>query len=111
MDQPAMIKPPSRSSRRQFLRRAALAGAAAGAATFGYTWRIEPHWLQVVRRPLPIKLLPDALVGKTLVQISDLHIGPIVDDQYIAAALRKASSLDADILAVTGDFMTSRGSE
>src|SRR3954454_14969752 len=98
-------------TRRQLLRRSAAAIVASGALTFGYTWRIEPHWVQIVRRTLPIEQLPDTLLGKTLIQISDLHIGPVVDDDYMAAALRKGSSLNADILAITGDFMTCRGSE
>jgi predicted MPP superfamily phosphohydrolase len=95
-----------RITRRQLLRRTAAAVVASGGLTFGYTWRIEPHWVQVVRRTLPIEQLPDAMIGKTLIQISDLHIGPIVDDDYMGATLRKVSSLNADILAITGDFMT-----
>ena len=35
-------------SRRQFLY---AAGAAAAAGTGFYTWRVEPHWLEIVRRP------------------------------------------------------------
>lgn len=94
------------TSRRQLLRRAALACTGLGAATFGYTWRVEPHWIEVVRRTLPIALLPEALVGKTLIQISDLHIGPVVDEAYMSMAMQRVSALGADILAITGDFMT-----
>jgi predicted MPP superfamily phosphohydrolase len=85
--------------------------AGLGLATFGYTWRVEPHWVQTVRRALPIARLPEALVGKTLVQISDLHVGPIVDEEYLVGALRRVSSLAADIVVITGDFMTCTGTE
>jgi predicted MPP superfamily phosphohydrolase len=78
----------------------------AGVAVVGYTWRIEPHWVEVVRRELPIAHLPESLIGRTLVQISDLHVGPVVDEGYISAAVKQASSLVADILAITGDVMT-----
>jgi predicted MPP superfamily phosphohydrolase len=101
-----------RLTRRGFLRlatRTALYGGAAG--TLGYMWRIEPHWVEVVRRDLPIANLPAALVGRTLVQISDLHVGPVVDADYITRAVRQASALGADILVVTGDFMTSDSGE
>ena len=54
-----------------------------GAGLGGYAWLIEPHWVEVVRRDLPIRFLPDVLDGKTLVQISDLHIGPEVSDAYL----------------------------
>lgn len=84
-------------------------GSAAG--TLGYTWRVEPHWIEVVQRELPIAGLPARLHGRTLVQISDLHIGPIVDDDYIADALERVASLRPDVLAVTGDFMSCRGVE
>src|SRR5258708_8389854 len=76
-----------------------------------YAWRIEPHWIEVVRRDLTIAALPIDLVGRTLVQIGDLHIGPVVDDDYIKAAIKYASSLGGDILAITGDFITYHGPE
>jgi predicted MPP superfamily phosphohydrolase len=100
-----------RPTRRRFLRRAAGAGAAVGAATFGYAWRIEPHWVEIVHRALPIAHLPESLNGKTLIQISDLHIGPVVDPDYITATIEQVSSLRADILTITGDFMTCMGVE
>jgi hypothetical protein len=93
-------------TRRRFLKRAGMAIAGTGIATWGYAWRIEPHWIEVVRRPLPIARLPQALIGKTLAQISDIHVGQVVDDDYICGAMTKVSSLGADIVAITGDFMT-----
>jgi uncharacterized protein len=48
-------------SRRRFIR-ATLASAAAAAITGLYTWQVEPHWLELVRRPLPIRRLPDLVV-------------------------------------------------
>ena len=90
-------------TRRRFLKLGAGAVLAAGG---GYAWRIEPHWLQVVERALPIAALPPALAGKTLVQISDLHIGPVVDDHYLMQALRQVAQLRPDILVITCDFMT-----
>jgi hypothetical protein len=97
-------------SRRNFLR---LAGSwslgAVGA--FGYTWRFEPHWVEVVRTRLSVRHLPEGLFGKTLVQISDLHVGKIVDDAHLVKTLKRVSSLKADLLVITGDFMTCHGLE
>ncbi len=101
-------------TRRRFLALAAntsLAGAAVTTGVVTYTCLIEPHWIEVVERPLPIAGLPPTLIGKTLIHISDLHIGPTVDDGYMAAALRKVSRLEPDLVAITGDFMTCRGRE
>jgi predicted MPP superfamily phosphohydrolase len=82
-----------------------------GAGLGAYTWRVEPHWLEVVHRDLPIANLPDALVGRTLVQLSDIHVGPIVDPEYLIASLRMVSALRPDLTVISGDFMTCRGAE
>ena len=102
-------------TRRRFLRKlvgwGALAGVTGAAGIGLYAWRIEPHWVEEVRRDLPIAHLPSELEGKHLVQISDLHVGPVVDEAYIAGAVARACALQPDILAITGDFMTARGAE
>jgi predicted MPP superfamily phosphohydrolase len=95
-----------RLTRRRFL--LGLGGTAF--LTGGYAWRIEPHWVEVVERDLPVAYLPPALAGKKLVQISDLHIGTLVDDDYIAEQIRRASAL-GDWLVITGDFMSCQGGE
>jgi predicted MPP superfamily phosphohydrolase len=104
------MQPRSIVSRRRFVRLAAL-GAITGAATGLYTWRVEPHWIEVVRRDLPIANLPDGLDGQTLVQISDLHAGPRVDDGYLRDAFTIVNGLDPAIVVITGDFMTCSGGE
>src|SRR5205085_5006576 len=46
------------------------------------------------------------LEGKTLVQLSDLHIGPDVDDGYLVDHFRRTQERKPDIVIVTGDWMT-----
>jgi uncharacterized protein len=95
--------------RRVFLgRMTGLVGAGCGLA--GYAWGVEPHWAQVVRRALPVSDLPEELVGGRLVQISDLHVGSEVDDDYLLACLDRVRTLSPDILVVTGDVLSFRGS-
>lgn len=96
-----------RITRRQFL--ATTACAAAG--TFGYAWRVEPHWLELVERDLPIAGLPAELVNRTLMQISDVHVGPVVSSDYLIASLEYVSTLEPDIVVITGDFMSCHGHE
>jgi len=81
-------------------------GAAGVAGIVGYTVGIEPHWEHVISQDLPIADLPGELVGKRLVQISDLHVGPRVSDDYIASCLQRVAALDPDILVITGDLIT-----
>ena len=90
-------------TRRKFLGLAAMgAGCAAGVGL--YTWRVEPHWLQIVRRRLPVLHLPDALAGCTLAHVSDLHIGPRVDDAYLLRCFERLMALAPEIVVYTGDF-------
>jgi predicted MPP superfamily phosphohydrolase len=92
-------------TRRQFLRWSAAAGLGAAGVTT-YTFEVEPHWVTVVERDLPVAGLPPALAGARLVQISDLHVGPKVSDEYLVGCLEKVAALRPDILVFTGDFLT-----
>ena len=92
------------TSRRQFL-----AAAAVGLGTIGtgvYTSLIEPYWLDIVRRPLRIPALPTGLQGASLVQLSDLHVGPRVPDEYILETFARVRALEPAIVAYTGDFVS-----
>lgn len=94
-------------SRRRFL--AASGGMLAGAAGIGlYTWQVEPHWVETVRRPMPLPNLPSDLAGRTLLQVSDLHVGQSVDSEYLIATLGDAAALAPDFVAFTGDFVSYR---
>jgi uncharacterized protein len=94
-------------SRRQFL-----AAAAVGLGTIGtgvYTSLIEPYWVEIVRRPLRIRALPPGLQGASLVQLSDLHVGPRVPDEYILETFARVRALEPAIVAYTGDFVSYEG--
>lgn len=90
-------------SRRRLVQAAGLA-AAAGLTTGAYAWRVEPHWVQLVKQPLAILNLPERLLGSTLVQLSDLHIGRQVDDGYLRSVFDTVRQLQPEIVVVTGDF-------
>jgi len=98
-------------SRRAFLKRAALGTVAGGLASLGYAYSIEPHWVEVVLRDLPIAGLPSSLDGRRLIQISDLHVGDLVDFDYLSRCLASTSALHPDIVVVTGDFMSCHTTE
>lgn len=108
-DQVLSAKQPQ--SRRKFLRRAVRGCLLGGAGALGYAYAIEPHWVDVVRMRMPIAHLPDDWVGKRIVQISDIHVGQSVADSYITQALADIAQLEPDLIAITGDFMTSRRDE
>lgn len=96
------------ATRRRWTRRTLLrllgGGLAAGAAAGLYAWRIEPHWVEIVRRPLPLSGLPPEWEGRTLLQLSDVHVGKRVDDDYLLDSFRHAAALAPDLVVVTGDL-------
>lgn len=95
-------------SRRNLLKGLA-AAATGGLATGLYAWRLEPEWLQIATRDLPVRDLPSHLEGATLLQLSDLHIGPQVEDAYVTRTFATASALRPDFVVMTGDWITYRG--
>jgi predicted MPP superfamily phosphohydrolase len=94
-------------SRRQLLATGAASAAAVVVGTATYSFEIEPHWVELVRRPMSLEHLPDELVGRTLLQVSDIHVG-VVDEGYLARTLRSAVALAPDFVVVTGDFVSYR---
>jgi len=59
----------------------------------------------VVRVDVPIAHLPVALHGFTIAQISDVHVGPTIKQGYVQAIVERVNSLQADMVAVTGDLV------
>lgn len=93
-------------SRRAFLSSSAFAVPAVvlpGSATYAAV--IEPAALRVRRLTVPIRDLPRALDGLTLVQITDTHLGPRVPASWIDHAVHAAIRLNPDLFCLTGDYV------
>jgi len=60
---------------------------------------------RVRRVDVPIANLPAPLHGFTIAQISDIHIGPTIKRDYVAAIVDAVNDLGADMIAVTGDLV------
>lgn len=77
-----------------------------GVGVLGYATVIEPHWLEIVTRDLPIANLPPPLRGATLAHVSDIHASTYVDENYLTRSLDRLRPLSPDIVVLTGDFVT-----
>jgi len=86
-----------------------LTGAAA--LTGMYAWQIEPFWLEFVSLKMPIRNLPTDLDGKTLMQISDIHVGKRFDHRYLIESFSKANELAPDFVVYTGDYVSTYKNE
>jgi predicted MPP superfamily phosphohydrolase len=59
----------------------------------------------VVRVDVPIVNLPTPLHGFTMAQISDIHVGPTIKTHYLGRIVARVNSLDAHLVAITGDLV------
>jgi uncharacterized protein len=83
-------------------------------AVYGFSLAVS-CWGVFVRRRLvrvrtievPIAGLPAAFDGYRIVQLSDLHIGGLWPRSRAEGWVRRANRLDADLVALTGDYVTS----
>jgi hypothetical protein len=96
-----------RITRRHWLQGVGTLLFGAAGAVF-YAKRIEPHWLELTHRELALEDLPPNLEGRTLIHLSDLHVGPQVEDEYVIRTLRRAARLQPDFVVVTGDWISYR---
>ena len=60
---------------------------------------------RVVRVNIPLPGLPEALAGFTIVQLSDIHVGPTIKRDYVEAIVQRVNLLGADLVAITGDVV------
>jgi len=88
-------------NRRAFLR--TLAGATvAGAA--GCAYAEDTHDVEITRIPIKIGLQ----TPRRLVALGDLHFDPVCDEAYLNRVVDLVNGLRPDLIAYTGDFVTSR---
>jgi predicted MPP superfamily phosphohydrolase len=53
---------------------------------------------------IPLKDLPEQFEGFKIAQISDLHAGPTIGQHYTQKVVEMTNELNADVIALTGDF-------
>jgi len=92
--------------RRIFLSRALAAGVGGlvvGLSAVGV--RSALAGLRVKDVPVRIPNLPPALAGLRLVQISDVHIGPLLHKEWVEGVVDRVRALRPDLVAITGDLV------
>ncbi|WP_199753739.1 metallophosphoesterase [Corallococcus sp. AB018] len=103
---PAPAAPSVDAERRRFLSQATAGGALAlGGGLAGYgSWRAftAPEVTEVVVR---IPKLPRSLDGFSIVQLTDLHVGPFIQRRFMDELVRRANALKPDLVAITGDLV------
>ncbi len=86
----------------------ALRAALVGTAGVGYGTRIEPRWFDIEPVAVTLPRLDPAFHGYRLVQLSDLHMGDWRDRARLDEVVALVNTLQPDLIAITGDFVTRR---
>ncbi len=66
----------------------------------------EPYRLTVEHHAIRLRRLPRSLDGLRIVQLSDIHLSPFTGSAQIQHAIETANSLEPDIIALTGDYVS-----
>jgi uncharacterized protein len=77
---------------------------ALGAAAF-----VQRDKIRVSELDVPVPGLPRDLAGLRIVQLTDIHLSPLVSESLLARAVDMANEVGPSIAIVTGDLVTRRG--
>lgn len=97
--------------RRRFLKNGASVVAAAPFALSGYGTLVGRRRFEIEHFELPIAGLSGALSEFTVVQLTDIHVGPFMPPEELAAYVDAVNRLKPDLIALTGDFVASSPTE
>lgn len=100
-----LLDPPS-PARRRFLEQTAIAVSATPFVAAGYGLFYERLDLEVTRQRIRLARLPKAFEGFRIAQLSDIHISPFMTGNQIRRCVAIANQLKADLVVLTGDFLT-----
>jgi predicted MPP superfamily phosphohydrolase len=82
---------------------------AGAAGLLGVTLVLSALWFGrrvIVRRvAVPLGKLPAGLNGTTIVQLSDVHVGPTIGRRFLSRIVDRVNALDPDVVAITGDLV------
>ena len=104
-----LLTPPLDPAKRVFLARtvaAGVGGVVAGLSAVGI--RSALGEVQVKELDVYLRGLPRDLAGFKLVQISDVHVGPLLRKDWVGHVVDRIEKLAPDLVAITGDLVDGR---
>lgn len=105
-DVPAPASPPVDEDRRRFVTGALPWGVLAGGGLltgYGITRAFTPA--EVTETPIAIAKLPRTLDGLSIVQLTDIHVGPFIGRGFIDRLVEQANAQRPDVVVITGDLV------
>lgn len=68
---------------------------------------VRRRWVRVRELEVSIPGLPEAFDGYRIAQLSDLHVGSMCPRERVEGWVRRTNALEPDLVALTGDYVTS----
>lgn len=92
-------------TKRDFLSHAARTMTGASIGAFAYGTYYENQALEISRVTLPYKGLHPDLLGFRIVQVTDIHAGPLISFDTVSKVVSMANALKPDLIVLTGDYV------
>jgi uncharacterized protein len=102
----SMVLDPPSPARRRFLQQTAVLVSATPFVAAGYGLLHGRLDVEVTRQRIMLPRLPKSFEGFRIVQLSDFHISPFMTADQIRRCANIANGLKADLIVLTGDFLT-----
>ena len=90
------------NNRREFFKKSLDFGALALASGINAKAMYNAKHLEIEKVTIKLPNLPQSY---TLVQLSDVHIGGLIDKDFIASLVKKINALSCDAVVITGDLV------
>lgn len=103
---PRRVTPPD-FQRRDFLKKGLGLAVAAPFMISGYGVLLGRRRFQVEHFDLPLNGLSSALSQLSIVHLTDIHVGPFMPAEELQAYVEAVNLLEPDLIALTGDFVSS----
>lgn len=75
---------------------------------FAYAAFVEPRWIETTQVEIQIRDLPHSLDGYRIAHLTDVHFSFAAGIEFIRRVVDITNTLDADMVALTGDFIAKR---
>jgi predicted MPP superfamily phosphohydrolase len=97
---------PDDHERRVVLARAVAGAVGAVAGVIGIGGLVNvARGFDVRRVRVPLAKLPATASGYSIVQLTDVHVGPTIGRDFVEAVVRETNALAADMVVITGDLV------
>jgi predicted MPP superfamily phosphohydrolase len=97
---------PPDPSRRLLLARSIAVVVGAASALIGLAGAANVvRGFEIKRVRVPLQRLPRVASGYTIVQMTDVHVGPTIGRDFVERVVREANALEPDMVVITGDLV------